>query len=124
MHSHGFPNAFMMGHTQTGFTANYPHALNEQAKHIAYLLKDCFEGNQPVVEASAEAEQEWVETIISLARMNEKFLADCTPGYYNNEGRPSERSLQDANYGAGSPAFFKVLEDWRAEGTMEGLELT
>jgi cyclohexanone monooxygenase len=123
MHSHGFPNAFMMGHTQTGFTANYPHALNEQAKHIAHLLKGCLEGNRPVVEASAEAEQQWVETIISLARMNEKFLADCTPGYYNNEGRPSERSLQDANYGAGSPAFFKVLEDWRADGTMEGLEL-
>ena len=124
MHSHGFPNAFMMGHTQTGFTANYPHALNEQAKHIAYILKGCLEGNQPVVEASAEAEQNWVDTIISLARMNEKFLADCTPGYYNNEGKPSERSLQDANYGAGPVAFFKVLEQWRDDGSLEGLELS
>jgi len=77
-----------------------------------------------VVEASAEAEQEWVDTIVSLARLNEKFLADCTPGYYNNEGKPSERSLQDANYGAGPVAFFKVLEGWREEGLLRGLDLS
>ena len=87
------------------------------------MINQCLEGNHKIVEASQEAEDEWVQTIVSLARMNEKFLADCTPGYYNNEGRPSERSLQDANYGAGSPAFFKLLEEWRAEGLMRGLEL-
>jgi cyclohexanone monooxygenase len=123
LHIHGFPNLFMMGHTQTGFTANYPHALNEQSRHIGYIITNCQAGNHQVVEASAASEQEWVDTIISMARMNEKFLADCTPGYYNNEGRPSERSLQDGNYGAGPVAFFKVLEDWRDEGLMRGLEL-
>jgi len=123
MHVHGFPNSFQMGHTQTGFTANYPHALNEQSRHIAYVIGECLKGNHKIVEASKEAEDQWVETIIQLARMNEKFLADCTPGYYNNEGKPSERSLQNANYGAGSPAFFELLEEWRAEGLMSGLEL-
>jgi len=123
MHVNGFPNCFMMGHTQTGFTANYPHALNEQSQHIAYVLKHLLDGNQRVVEATVEAEEEWVKTIIGLARMNEKFLADCTPGYYNNEGKPEARSLQNANYGAGSPAFFQLLDDWRNEGTLEGLEL-
>ncbi len=123
LHVHGFPNLFMMGHTQTGFTANYPHALNEQSKHIGYIITQCQAGNHDVVEASAQAEQQWVDTIVSLARMNEQFLADCTPGYYNNEGKPSERSLQDANYGAGPVAFFQVLADWREEGLMRGLDL-
>ena len=123
MHVNGFPNCFMMGHSQTGFTANYPHALNEQSQHIAYVLKHLLDGNQRVVEATVKAEEEWVKTIIGLARMNEKFLADCTPGYYNNEGKPEARSLQNANYGAGSPAFFQLLDDWRNEGTLEGLEL-
>jgi cyclohexanone monooxygenase len=123
MHSHGFPNCFMMGHTQTGFTANYPHALNEQSQHIAYIVKHCLDGNNQVVEASEDAEAAWVETIITLARSNASFLADCTPGYYNNEGRPTERSLQDAHYGAGPVAFFKVLEDWRQDGGFDGLEI-
>ena len=123
MHSHNFPNCFMMGHVQSGFTANYPHALNEQAQHIAHIINQCNSGNHKVIEATEEAEQEWIDTIVSLARKNEKFLADCTPGYYNNEGKPSERSLQDTNYGLGSPAFFKVLADWRDEGSLQGLEL-
>jgi cyclohexanone monooxygenase len=113
-----------MGHIQTGFTANYPHALNEQSKHITYIIKNCLEGNQRVVETSEQAEAHWIETIIKLARNNQKFLADCTPGYYNNEGKPAERSLQNSNYGAGSEAFFKVLRDWRDEGSMQGLEIS
>ncbi len=124
MHLHGFPNCFQMGHVQSGFTANYPHALNEQAKHITYIINQCQQGNHKVVEATAEAEQAWVDTIVQLARVNESFLADCTPGYYNNEGKPGERSRQDTNFGLGPVAFFKVLEDWREEGSLEGLALS
>ncbi len=38
--SHGFPNCFFLGFTQTAITVNVPHALNEQAKHIAYMLSE------------------------------------------------------------------------------------
>jgi hypothetical protein len=31
-----------------------------------------------------------------------KFLESCTPGYYNNEGRPAERSVRNGSYGATS----------------------
>jgi cation diffusion facilitator CzcD-associated flavoprotein CzcO len=124
MHSHGFPNLFIMGSNgQSGFTANYPHALNEQSKHIAYIINECTRGNHQIVEASEEAENDWVETIIGLGRLNEQFLADCTPGYYNNEGQPQARSLQNTNYGKGPVAFYKLLEDWRAEGQLRGLNI-
>ena len=62
-------------------------------------------------------------TIISLARMGMDFLENCTPGYYNNEGKPGERSGQNGFYGGGSVAFFKVLQDWREAGGLKGLEL-
>jgi len=124
MHSHGFPNLFIMGtNGQSGFTANYPHALNEQSKHLAYVIAQCEAGNQKVVEATAEAEEAWVENIVQLGRLNEQFLADCTPGYYNNEGQPQQRSLQNTNYGLGPVAFYKLLEDWRAEGQLRGLQV-
>jgi len=77
-----------------------------------------------VIETSQEAEDEWVATILSLAMNNQKFLESCTPGYYNNEGKPGERSLRNGFYGGGSIAFTKVLEDWRARGDLAGLELT
>jgi cation diffusion facilitator CzcD-associated flavoprotein CzcO len=56
IHSHGFPNLFIMGtNGQSGFTANYPHALNEQSKHIAWIIAQCQQGNHKIVEATEEA---------------------------------------------------------------------
>ena len=76
-----------------------------------------------VVEVTPEAEQEWVEEIIRMSRLSESFQAECTPGYYNNEGKPNPKSVQNGSYGAGPVKFFKVIEDWRAQGTLPGLEL-
>jgi cyclohexanone monooxygenase len=123
-HSEGFPNCLIVSNIQSGFTVNFPHMLNEQSKHLAYLLKEVEERGVTRVEATPEAEEEWVQTIIRLSQFNVKFLESCTPGYYNNEGKPAARSLQNGNYGAGPVAFVKVLEDWRAEGSLAGLSLT
>jgi cyclohexanone monooxygenase len=123
LHSRGFPNCFIMGGGQSGFTANYPHALDEQSQHIAWILTEMKNRGIATIDATAEAEAEWVETIIRSARINESFQASCTPGYYNNEGQPNPRAVRNANYGYGPVAFFKLLADWRADGTFKGLEL-
>ena len=123
-HSRGFPNCFIFSLVQSGFSVNFPHMLNEQSIHVAYILKHTFDNGITVIEATQEAEDAWVRTIVELSQMNIKFLESCTPGYYNNEGRPGERSARDGMYGAGPIAFVKVLEDWRAEGNLVGLELS
>ena len=38
-YSSGFPNCFHMGLTQNALTANFPHMLEEQAQHIAELIR-------------------------------------------------------------------------------------
>jgi cyclohexanone monooxygenase len=124
MHSRGFPNCFIFSNIQSGFTVNFPHMLNEQSKHLAYILAEAEDRGVTMIEAEAEAEAAWVDTIVSLSQMNLRFLEACTPGYYNNEGKPSERSVKNGSYGAGSIAFIKVLEAWRAAGDLAGLELT
>ena len=90
MHSHGFPNCYFMGFVQTALTPNFPHLLNEQARHIAYVIQQAAIRGAQTVQATAEAEGEWVGTIQRLARSGERFLAECTPGYYNNEGKPDK----------------------------------
>jgi cyclohexanone monooxygenase len=123
MHSHGFPNCFIMGNQQSGFTVNYPHMLNEQSQHIAYIVRQALDRGLRTVEVSEAAEAEWVDSILRLAGFGRQFLEQCTPGYYNNEGRLSERAAQNGFYGGGSEAFFKLLRDWRAAGELAGLEL-
>jgi cyclohexanone monooxygenase len=124
MHSRGFPNCFIFSPTQAGFTANFPHLLDEQSRHLAYILGHAAEQGVEVIEASQQAEDDWVQRIIDMAQFNMRFLENCTPGYYNNEGKPAERSIRNSSYGAGSIAFFKVLADWRDEGSLAGLELS
>jgi cyclohexanone monooxygenase len=123
IHSRGFPNVFIMSNSQSGFTANYPHMLNEQSKHLAYIIQECLARQVRVVEAGQDAEESWVQTIISSAIMRQKFQEECTPGYYNNEGKPSALAARNGFYGHGPIAFAKLLEEWRSEGTLKGLEL-
>ncbi len=122
-HTHGFPNCFIVSNSQSGFTVNYPHMLNEQARHLAHIVRQCLETQVRSVEVSEESQNAWVETIKSLAVQRETFAAECTPGYYNNEGKPNPLAVQNSAYGAGPIAFVKVLEDWRAAGDLAGLEI-
>ena len=123
-HVNGFPNCFVVSLVQSGFTANFPHMLNEQAKHLAYIVDHAVRHDIDRIEVSADAEAKWVDTIISLSMLNDRFLESCTPGYYNNEGKVEQRQKRNTSYGAGPIAFVKVLEDWRADGTLEGLDLS
>jgi cyclohexanone monooxygenase len=122
-HSRGFPNCFIISNAQSGFTVNFPHMLNEQSKHVAYMVAHALDHEIRSFEASEEAEEAWVQTIVSLARNAREFQESCTPGYYNNEGKPGELNGQNGPYGGGPIAFVKVLEDWRAEGSLAGMEL-
>jgi cyclohexanone monooxygenase len=120
----GFPNCFFLGFTQTAVTVNMPQALNEQARHVAYILDEVRQRGATVVEATVDGEQTWVDEMESKARLGEKFRAECTPGYYNNEGKPGNpNGFFSGAYGAGPVKFFEILHEWRAAGDLEGCEL-
>ncbi len=119
----GFPNLFIISNAQAAFTTNFPHAMDESAQHIGYIVNQCLSGNISTIEPSEEAEEAWVQEIISLARLSESYQASCTPGYYNNEGKPNPISIQNASYGKGPNPFFKRMKSWREDGGMQGLEL-
>jgi cyclohexanone monooxygenase len=123
MHTHGFPNCFfIMSITQTGFTVNFTHMLNETGKHLAYIIERALDKGLRSLEVSEETEAEWVDTIIRNARLGSDFQQSCTPGYYNNEGKPGERSRQNFFFFGGPTEFLDILKDWRAGGEMKGLE--
>ena len=86
--SHGFPNLFLLGGLQSGVTPNFTELYNEQSQHIAYLVTEASRRDLKALEASAEAEADWVRTIEGASFGREGFSESCTPGYYNNEGPP------------------------------------
>jgi cation diffusion facilitator CzcD-associated flavoprotein CzcO len=123
--SHGFPNCFFVGRTQTGLPVNLPLALEHQTRHVAYMLTEARKRGATIVEPTVEGEAGYVQEIRSLARRSERFYKECTPGYYNSEGAAGNtRGFFSEGYGAGSVRFFEVLEEWRNEGRMAGLALS
>ena len=121
MHVNGFPNAFFYGPTQSGFSANFTYALDQQSQHMAYIIKTAKQRGVTRTEASAKAEQKWVATIAEKARDTEAFQAACTPGYYNNEGHGNQFRA-NMPYGEGPVAFFDMLAAWREKDKLEGLD--
>lgn len=109
--SHGFPNLFCMGITQNAAAVNFVHVLDEQATHIAAIIEQAGKRQARYVEPSVKAEEEWVSHVRRTSRPN-PVLADCTPGYYNNEGKPMTRP--DA-YSGGAVEFHQLLAKWRED---------
>ena len=123
MHTRGFPNCFFFGPQHSAFTANFTYSLDQQSKHLAYILKKASDMGITRIEASKDAEEGWIKTIVEKARLNQDFQEKCTPGYYNNEGQPNPLA-QNTFYGGGPIEFFSLMDKWRSKGNLEGLELT
>jgi cyclohexanone monooxygenase len=76
------------------------------------------------VETSAAAEHAWVQ---ALETAPAGFIggAECTPGYYNNEGQPDSRAhrLGMTVHPMGPVGFLSYIDEWRSSGRFEGLEI-
>ena len=122
--SHGFPNWFTIGINQNGLSPNMTAMFDDQAMHVAYIVDEVKRRGKAVAEVTAEAESRWVAEIVALAGMGAaEFLEQCTPGYYNREGKGTQGNRQNSPYAPGINAFNALLKEWRDRGDLEGMEL-
>src|SRR5581483_279924 len=123
MQTHGFPTCFIISLAQVGASANIPHVLAVQSRHIAYIVRYAREHEVRTRDVTAEAEAEWVQKVIDASVRSVDVLEACTPGYYNNEGKPNGPLIRrNGGYGPGIMAFSKILDEWRNEGSLAGIE--
>ncbi|KAL1952449.1 hypothetical protein VTO42DRAFT_5387 [Malbranchea cinnamomea] len=135
--SRDFPNLFYPPVHQGAVGPNYSYCIEISSTHIAYIISETVKraahvrGHKVTVEPTAEAEQEWTMEILKRAGAL-IGAANCTPSYYNNEGALSRRDMsmeeqialaRGSSWGEGVASYTKVIEEWRAKGDMEGLEV-
>ena len=124
IHVHGFPNLFIVQATQGGnLISNYPHNLTESGNTIGMMVRYALQNQFQEIEVSLEAENAWLELLKQAPPMM-IGTTECTPGYYNNEGKGWEQSLMGGGYPYGPVAYFKYLNEWRDSGEFKGLEFT
>jgi cyclohexanone monooxygenase len=123
LHSHGFPNCLLIGNGQAAFTANYPDALDEGAKHTAYLVKYFLDNNITRADTTEEAEQAWTQEVHGTKAVTIMGGTACTPGYYNLEGQHDPRARYNQPYGGmlGANRYFAKLEAFREGDKLPGL---
>ncbi|KIW91698.1 uncharacterized protein Z519_07666 [Cladophialophora bantiana CBS 173.52] len=118
-----FPNCFFIHNIQSTLTPNFLFTASETSWQLVYLITECLKRGIKSVEPTAQAEEDWVNTILKLGERSAKFYAECTPGYYNNEGTHDSSAAKNAGYGGGAPEFMQLMRDWRAKGDMAGLDV-
>ena len=135
--SREFPNLFWPGPLQAGAAGNQTFLLDNLATHIAYILCESARRagkDQPVesftIEPTLEAEEEWSMQVLMRAA-SFAGLAGCTPGYLNMEGEIDRvkgqeeqmKAARGAIWGEGMMSYVGVIEGWRGQGNLRGLEI-
>ena len=95
-----------MGGYQASFQFNLTDMLQTQGDHIAACIDYARRHGYQSIDATAEAEEWWVQEVIAH-RGKTTRNQDCTPGYYNFEGESNRR--QDGNYNGGFPAYIEHM---------------
>jgi hypothetical protein len=130
-----FLNLFLSGPHQAGVSSSYVCALDECAKHAAYILSEAkrrangkASAVAPTAEA-AEAAEDWAARITMYAGVMAPMLG-CTPGYYNLEGDVTRVPVEYQSvmarstiWGAGIDSWLGLIEKWRVEGRIDGIEV-
>ncbi|MFM8819474.1 MAG: flavin-containing monooxygenase, partial [Phenylobacterium sp.] len=124
LHVRGFPNAFFVQPTQgANLISNVPHNLTDSGRTIATIVAEAKRRGATRVEVTQEAQDAWVALLLTGPGRMLMGSADCTPGYYNNEGQPlGPGAKYNVGYPAGASAFFRYIDGWRKSGKVEGLE--
>ena len=124
IHIHGFPNCFMMSIAQSGFTVNFPYMIDEQAKHIAYIIERALARGHPVARGDGRGRGGVGRAVVrSRADRTARVRRAVHAGLLQQRGpartRPGART---ASTSADPTEFVEILERWRADGRMPGLE--
>ena len=129
---YNFPNLFLSGPWQASVSGNFLFNDDVLAQHAAYILTEARRraGGKPLAVApTAAAAEDWgMQVLMRSAPM--AAIIGCTPSYFNLESEldrlPPEEQAKAARsglWGHGIEDFVGRVEAWRAEGSMQGIEV-
>ncbi|KAI6277431.1 hypothetical protein MCOR27_005995 [Pyricularia oryzae] len=126
-----FPNLFLTGPTMTGASVSNTYLIDIIGRHTAHVVAAAtrragkLAAGRVKIQPTDEAEATWTMTLVSRAAYSTP-LASCTPGYITDKGEIdfSPKMMGAMIYMPGVNAYAKILEKWREDGGLEGLQVS
>jgi cation diffusion facilitator CzcD-associated flavoprotein CzcO len=115
-----FPNFMVVSFVQAGFGLNFVHFLTESTAHITWLIDHCLAEGIASIEATVEAEDEWLTILWNASGPLARYNRSCTPSYGNSEGEKSMLAARAAVFPGSLMDYAAHLEAWREEGSLAG----
>ena len=122
--TNGFPNMFFIGYIQGGLNGSVTEQFGRQGEHSAWIIAETLRRGAKVVEPSEQGVADYCRHFAEIEIDTSAFQAECTPSYFSNEGQKDAPWQLFRAYGHGWGGFMKLLADWRADGKMQGMDLT
>ncbi|GAC1414265.1 MAG: NAD(P)/FAD-dependent oxidoreductase [Novosphingobium sp.] len=119
-----FPNQFYIGYIQGGLNASVTEQFGRQGEDIAHIIAETLKRGKAVVEPTQAAVDGYVAKFREVEVDLSAFQAECTPGYFNNEGESKPDWALFRGWGPGGTSYRDMVNDWRAQGDLEGLALS
>jgi len=118
-----FPNFFVVSFVQAGFGLNFIHFLSESTAHITWMIDHCRQEGIASIEATVEAEDEWLNTLWQASGPLARYNLGCTPSYGNSEGSRTMLAARSAVFPGSLMDYAAHLERWRDAGTLAGTRI-
>ena len=115
-----FPNFFVVSFIQAGFGLNFVHFLSESTAHVAWLIDHCMQEGIASIEATVEAEDEWLKILWDASGPLARYNQSCSPSYGNSEGARTMLAARSAVFPGSLTDYAAHLQAWREAGTLEG----
>jgi cation diffusion facilitator CzcD-associated flavoprotein CzcO len=119
-----FPNLMLISLTQGGFGTNFAHFLAGNAAHCAAIVATCRDQGIETIEATPEAEEDWLMVLYGAAGSAAVYAATCTPSFYNSEQQaPDAKAARNLVYAGSLLDYLGHLDRWREAGDLAGTKI-
>lgn len=128
------PNLILTGPAQSGVGGNFMYTIDNVARHGAYIITEAMKRapnpNKATVEACPEAAEAWAGELLGRVTFQSPGSI-CGPSYFNDEVAGNSMALEDqfklargTVHPLGVLTYMGIIEQWRADDKMEGLQIT
>ncbi len=118
--TNGFPNLLVCHFIQAGFGLNFHHYLTELTAHLASIVATAEAEDIISIEATVEAEDEWLALLWEAGKGFGRYSANCTPSFHNSEGDRTMAAARNVVHPGNLMLYAAHLERWREAGDRPG----